>query len=333
MQATIPLPRLQNPRATSPASSSSSRSHSPVSSAVRARQIVIPSTRLPRSFQTVVDNLVDSESTLKRELDVLAEADGITSLAQLQAAADRSRESISAFGDLIADAHKRAHDFARAAERESAVRSLDPYEDTVKQLHATLRRSIVSAKKRLDTSIESRRIDLLGPGRPSLFEPTAADTTTEEQADRASSNLTDALKSAADMLRAEVERSEELNRTLAASTSVLSSTRTAQSAISSEISTSRLLVTRLARRDTVERILVVVSFLIFLLAVSYVLGKRVGGGISGAWRAVKLVAGGVANVADGVGWVAATAVRGGNAVVEGQGMHDDTGHSHSHHEL
>ncbi|KAJ3341933.1 hypothetical protein HDU93_003754 [Gonapodya sp. JEL0774] len=234
---------------------------------------------------TIVSRVSDSESAVKSELDVLATADGIGSLVQLQSAADRVRESISALHELVTEAHRLAEDLPRAIDREAASRILEPHDEAAKTLQTTLRLSILSAKRQLDSLGESRRRELLGSY---LTGPTSKGYV-QEQADRASEQLTNALKKASDMLQAEVERSEEINQKIGASTSVLSSTRSAYSEVASELKTSRSLVSRLARRDTIERIMVVVSFVAFLAAVVYVLGKRVGWGVTGLWRVTNLV--------------------------------------------
>jgi hypothetical protein len=91
---------------------------------------------------------------------------------------------------------------------------------------------------------------------------------------QASSELTDTMRQAVQMMRSEVERSHESLKTLDESTKVLEKTHGQYNNLSSEMKTSGTLLTQIHRRDVMDRIIVLFGLFVFLSTVAYILWKR-----------------------------------------------------------
>ncbi|KAJ3414911.1 hypothetical protein HDV05_005860 [Chytridiales sp. JEL 0842] len=140
--------------------------------------------------------------------------------------------------------------------------------DSFIQLQLKLRKARLLASQNASKRMEKEREELLGN----------PEERQKKQASRAvlqtSTELTNTMRQAVQMMTAEVERSHESLKTLDQSTKTLEKTRGQYSNISSELKTSGTLLTQIHRRDVADRIIVFCGLLVFLLTVAYILWKR-----------------------------------------------------------
>ena len=100
-------------------------------------------------------------------------------------------------------------------------------------------------------------------------------STTTQAHPSSTADTTVALTAAVRMMQAEVDRSNEFNAVLAASTVTLASTSTSYSTLLSHLRSSRALVSALSQQDLLDRLILAAGLVVFLAAVAYVFYRRV----------------------------------------------------------
>ncbi|KAI3884799.1 hypothetical protein MKX03_002831 [Papaver bracteatum] len=187
-------------------------------------------------FGTSVDGLTEEESSHHR-LNGLAE-DGLALLRSLQFRLD-----------LL------AQQLLTEEQVQSAQSTLKSWKDQYQSLHLGLRNANLQAQ------INMRK---------------AAQTKTKDGMTNASESITESLRRTRQLMVQEVERSEYTLATLDESTGVLKKAESEYKGHRSLLMRTKNLISTMRRQDVLDRLILLVGFLLFSCAVFYVISKRIG---------------------------------------------------------
>ncbi|KAJ4759392.1 Vesicle transport protein SEC20 [Rhynchospora pubera] len=148
------------------------------------------------------------------------------------------------------------------------------WKEQYQKLHMGLRNANLQAKANIKKAAQEERELLLGGGEESTVR--RRNLQTKAGMTSAAESITESLRRTRQMMVQEVERSASTLATVDESTSVLKKAESEYKGHRSLLSRTRGLLSTMKRQDVIDRIILTVGLLIFLMAVLYVVSKRVG---------------------------------------------------------
>ncbi|TPX60739.1 hypothetical protein PhCBS80983_g01603 [Powellomyces hirtus] len=237
---------------------------------------------LPAHIKRQLDVLTRSELQLQTAVRELAEFSGPQT--QVNARNDQIRAELKAILRGIEDLKFAAEEEDRPSDTEVILDRVAHHEDQHRQLQAALRKANLQSKQNIERAAEAERQELLkgGTDRRHLRMQRMQDANSALQA---SSELTSSLSQALGMISTEVAKSEEAAKLLDDSTRIMQKTSTEYRTLSMVTRTSRQLITKLQRRDWTDRLLLLFGLLVFTLTVLSILRRRLWIWVPG-WKAL-----------------------------------------------
>ncbi|GAB2212856.1 hypothetical protein Drorol1_Dr00020854 [Drosera rotundifolia] len=159
-------------------------------------------------------------------------------------------------------------------EVQSAQSLLESWKKQSHSLRLALRSANLQAKANMRKAVQEERELLLGGGQESTIR--RRNLQTKAGMTSASESITDSLRRARQIMTQEVQRSTNTLATFEESTGVLKKAEKEYVGHSSLLMRTRNLLSTMQRQDVLDRIILVVGFILFTCAVLYVVSKRIG---------------------------------------------------------
>ncbi|WVZ59697.1 hypothetical protein U9M48_009807 [Paspalum notatum var. saurae] len=159
-------------------------------------------------------------------------------------------------------------------EVQSGQATLQSWDEQYKKLRASLRNANLHAKENIRKAAQEERELLLGGGEESTIRRRNLQTKTGMTS--AAESITESLRRSRQMMVQEVERSASTLATFDESTSVLRKAEGEYQGHRSLLMRTRGLLSTMQRQDVLDRIILTIGFIIFSLAVLYVVSRRIG---------------------------------------------------------
>lgn len=159
-------------------------------------------------------------------------------------------------------------------EAQSAQATLNTWKKQYQSLHMSLRNANLQAKTNIRKAAQQERELLLGGGEESTIR--RRNLQTKAGMTSAAESITESLRRTRQLMVQEVERSANTLVTFEESTGVLKKAETEYKGHRSLLMRTRQLLTTMRRQDVIDRVILVIGFLVFVSAVLYVVSKRVG---------------------------------------------------------
>ncbi|KAK8448698.1 hypothetical protein SEVIR_7G085151v4 [Setaria viridis] len=159
-------------------------------------------------------------------------------------------------------------------EVQSGQATLESWDEQYKKLRASLRNANLQAKENIRKAAQEERELLLGGGEESTIRRRNLQTKTGMTS--AAESITESLRRSRQMMVQEVERSASTLATFDESTSVLRKAEGEYQGHRSLLSRTRGLLSTMQRQDVLDRVILTAGFIIFSLAVLYVVSRRIG---------------------------------------------------------
>ncbi|KAF8682006.1 hypothetical protein HU200_045462 [Digitaria exilis] len=159
-------------------------------------------------------------------------------------------------------------------EVQSGQATLESWDEQYKKLRASLRNANLQAKENIRKAAQEERELLLGGGEESTIR--RRNLQTKAGMTSAAESITDSLRRSRQMMVQEVERSASTLATFDESTSVLRKAEGEYQGHRSLLMRTRGLLSTMQRQDVLDRIILTVGFILFSLAVLYVVSRRIG---------------------------------------------------------
>ncbi|KAL1320524.1 hypothetical protein AAHE18_14G062000 [Arachis hypogaea] len=160
------------------------------------------------------------------------------------------------------------------SEVQSARNSLESWKTLIQTLRLNLRNANMQAKANMRKAAQEERALLLGGGEESTAR--RRNLQTKAGMTSAAESITESLRRTRQLMAQEVERSTSTLMTLDESTGVLRKAESEYKGHRSLLMRTRNLLSTMQRQDVLDRIIMAVGFLLFSLAVLYVVSKRIG---------------------------------------------------------
>ncbi|KAL3626497.1 hypothetical protein CASFOL_030046 [Castilleja foliolosa] len=148
------------------------------------------------------------------------------------------------------------------------------WEKQIQSLRVSLRNANLQAKANMKKTAQQERELLLGGGEESTTR--RRNLQTKAGMTSAAESITESLRRTRQLMVQEVERSASTIMTFEESTGVLKKAESEYKGHRSLLSRTRGLLSTMQRQDVLDRVILVTGFLLFSLAVLYVVSKRVG---------------------------------------------------------
>ncbi|WVZ82461.1 hypothetical protein U9M48_029720 [Paspalum notatum var. saurae] len=152
--------------------------------------------------------------------------------------------------------------------------TLESWDEQYKKLRASLRNANLQAKENIRKAAQEERELLLGGGEESTIR--RRNLQTKAGMTSAAESITESLRRSRQMMVQEVERSASTLATFDESTSVLRKAEGEYQGHRSLLMRTRGLLSTMQRQDVLDRIILTIGFVIFSLAVLYVVSRRIG---------------------------------------------------------
>ncbi|KAL6633842.1 hypothetical protein ACP70R_026513 [Stipagrostis hirtigluma subsp. patula] len=159
-------------------------------------------------------------------------------------------------------------------EVQSAQATLLSWEEHHKKLRASLNNAKCQAKENIAKAAQEERELLLGGGEESTIR--RRNLQTKAGMTSAAESITESLRRSRQLMVQEVERSANTLATFDESTSVLRKAEGEYQGHRSLLMRTRGLLSTMQRQDVLDRIVLTIGFIIFSLAILYVVSKRIG---------------------------------------------------------
>ncbi|KAK9757768.1 hypothetical protein RND81_01G184500 [Saponaria officinalis] len=159
-------------------------------------------------------------------------------------------------------------------EVQSAQELVDKWKEQVQTLRLALRNANLQAKANMKKTAQEERALLFGGGSESTTR--RRDLQTKAGMTSAAESITESLRRTRQLMHQEVERSASTLMTFEDSTGVLKKAEKEYTGHKSLLSRTRNLLSTMQRQDIIDRVVLIVGFLAFSLAVLYVVSKRIG---------------------------------------------------------
>ncbi|GMH08278.1 hypothetical protein Nepgr_010118 [Nepenthes gracilis] len=200
-------------------------------------------------------NLNEEKNSLPR-LNGLAQ-DGLAMLDSLQFKLDVLAPQLPAYDEVL-----------------SAQSLLKSWKQQSHSLRLALRKANLQAKENMRKAVQEERELLLGGGGESTIRRRSLQT--KAGMTSAAESITESLRRTRQLMVQEVERSGSTLMTLEESTGVLKKAEKEYKGHRSLLTRTRNLLSTMQRQDVMDRVILVIGFLLFSCAVLYVVSKRVG---------------------------------------------------------
>ncbi|KAI3511492.1 hypothetical protein L1887_18646 [Cichorium endivia] len=151
---------------------------------------------------------------------------------------------------------------------------LQAWSKQIQSLRSSLRHANLQAKSNMRKAAKEERELLLGGGEESTVR--RRNLQTKAGMTSAAESITESLRRSRQLMAQEVERSGSTLMAFEESTGVLKKAESEYKGHRSLLSRTRNLLSTMKRQDVIDRIILVVGVLLFLLAVGYVVSKRIG---------------------------------------------------------
>ncbi|KAG5588286.1 hypothetical protein H5410_048720 [Solanum commersonii] len=148
------------------------------------------------------------------------------------------------------------------------------WKSQIQSLRLSLRNANLQAKANMRKAAQEERELLLGGGEESTVR--RRNLQTKAGMTSAAESITESLRRTRQLMVQEVERSASTLMTVDESTGVLTKAESEYKGHRSLLSRTRNLLSTMQRQDILDRVILVVGFIIFSLAVLYVVSKRMG---------------------------------------------------------
>ncbi|CAE6349566.1 unnamed protein product [Rhizoctonia solani] len=201
------------------------------------------------------------------------------SLALQQQYAAELRDDTEAIAKRLEDFMTLAEDQERETERVQVKRWVDELYDELSRIKSESRAAVLASKRAIDNDARSRRDELLGSA--ALQQKRAAEAeahkkrATEDKLMAASDDVTEALRRTTRLMQQELERSVLSTQMLQESSKTLRSTTDVYTNLDNLMDVSQVLIKALQRADWMDRIIIGLSFAVFLLTMAYIVKRRV----------------------------------------------------------
>ncbi|CAL5097921.1 unnamed protein product [Urochloa decumbens] len=159
-------------------------------------------------------------------------------------------------------------------EVQSGQATLESWDEQYKKLRASLRNANLQAKENIKKAAQEERELLLGGGEESTIR--RRNLQTKAGMTSAAESITESLRRSRQMMVQEVERSASTLATFDESTSVLQKAEGEYQGHRSLLMRTRGLLSTMQRQDVLDRVILTIGFIIFSLAVLYVVSRRIG---------------------------------------------------------
>ncbi|KAG2547740.1 uncharacterized protein LOC120650511 [Panicum virgatum] len=159
-------------------------------------------------------------------------------------------------------------------EVQSGQATLESWDEQYKKLRASLRNANLQAKENIRKAAQEERELLLGGGEESTIR--RRNLQTKAGMTSAAESITESLRRSRQMMVQEVERSASTLATFDESTSVLRKAEGEYQGHRSLLMRTRGLLSTMQRQDVLDRVILTAGFIIFSLAVLYVVSRRIG---------------------------------------------------------
>ncbi|KAK3038659.1 hypothetical protein RJ639_028113 [Escallonia herrerae] len=159
-------------------------------------------------------------------------------------------------------------------EVQAAISLLQSWKNQIQSLRLSLRTANLQAKANMRKTAQEERELLLGGGEESTAR--RRNLQTKAGMTSAAESITDSLRRTRQLMVQEVERSGSMLTTFEESTGVLRKAEGEYKGHRSLLMRTRNLLSTMQRQDVLDRVILVIGFLLFSLAVLYVVLKRVG---------------------------------------------------------
>ncbi|KAK6121089.1 hypothetical protein DH2020_045182 [Rehmannia glutinosa] len=157
---------------------------------------------------------------------------------------------------------------------EKAQSLVQSWEKQIQSLRLRLRNANLQAKANMKKAAQQERELLLGGGEESTTR--RRNLQTKAGMTSAAESITESLRRTRQLMVQEVERSGSTLMTFEESTGVLRKAESEYKGHRSLLSRTRNLLSTMQRQDVLDRVILVTGFLLFSLAVLYVVSKRIG---------------------------------------------------------
>ncbi|CAA0827109.1 Sec20 family protein [Striga hermonthica] len=157
---------------------------------------------------------------------------------------------------------------------EKAQSLAQSWDKQIQSLRLSLRNANLQAKANMKKTAQQERELLLGGGEESTTR--RRNLQTKAGMTSAAESITESLRRTRQLMVQEVERSTSTLMTFEESTGVLRKAESEYKGHRSLLSRTRGLFSTMQRQDVLDRVIIVMGFLVFLLAVLYVVSKRIG---------------------------------------------------------
>ncbi|XP_042398499.1 uncharacterized protein LOC121988870 [Zingiber officinale] len=167
-----------------------------------------------------------------------------------------------------------AQQLSTEEEIQSAQLTLEFWKEQYQSLHKSLRNANLQAKNNIRKAAQQERELLLGGGEESTIR--RRNLQTKVGMTSAAESITESLRRTRQIMVQEVERSASTLATFEESTGVLRRAESEYKGHRPLLMRTRNLLSTMRRQDVLDRVILVVGFLIFTSAVLYVVWKRIG---------------------------------------------------------
>ncbi|KAI5080009.1 hypothetical protein GOP47_0005488 [Adiantum capillus-veneris] len=167
-----------------------------------------------------------------------------------------------------------AHQSLSVEEKIACLKLLETWKTEYQILHAALREANLQAKSNIQKAAKSERELLLGGGEESTN--LRRNLQTQAGMSAAAESVTEALRRTRQMMVQELERGHGTLVTLDGSSTTLRKADAEYHGQRSLLNTTRNLLSVLKRQDVIDRIILVVGFLLFAAVVVYIFNQRIG---------------------------------------------------------
>lgn len=157
---------------------------------------------------------------------------------------------------------------------QNAQLTLQSWSKQIQSLRSSLRNANLQAKANMKKAAQEERELLLGGGEESTVR--RRNLQTKAGMTSAAESITESLRRTRQMMVQEVERSGSTLMAFEESTGVLKKAESEYKGHRSLLSRTRNLLSTMKRQDVLDRIILIVGFVLFSLAVLYVVSKRIG---------------------------------------------------------
>ncbi|KAI3469871.1 hypothetical protein Pfo_026534 [Paulownia fortunei] len=157
---------------------------------------------------------------------------------------------------------------------EKAQSLAQSWKNQIQSLRLSLRNANLQAKANMKKAAQQERELLLGGGKESTNR--RRNLQTKAGMTSAAESITESLRRTRQLMAQEVERSAGTLMTFEESTGVLRKAESEYKGHRSLLSRTRSLLSTMQRQDVLDRVIIVIGFLLFSLAVLYVVSKRIG---------------------------------------------------------